>query len=49
MLRSQNLTLKGGFVQKFTPKSYRILKKVTYSLKIAVFDTLNMISDIPIQ
>ena len=40
---SHNLTPKGGFVQKFTPKSDRILENVPYFLKMAVFDTDHLI------
>ena len=49
MLFSQNLTTKCGFMQKFTPKSDRILEKVHYFLKMAVFDTLNGIPKFPFQ
>ena len=37
LLLSQNLTPKQGFAQKITPKSDRILEKVPYFLKVAIF------------
>ena len=48
-LFSQNLTCKQGFVQKFTQKSHRVLEKVPYFLKMAIFDTLNAIPEFPVQ
>ena len=47
MFLSQNLTLKRGFMQKFTPKSDTALEKVPYFLKMPIFDMLNVILESP--
>ena len=43
---SQNMTPKQGLAQ-FTPKSDSILEKVPNFLKMAVFDTVNVIPEFP--